>query len=163
MLMPDLKVLIGGRNFNISCNPGEENAAKESADLLNQEAELLHSQLGRLPEDKMLLLSGLLLGDKIRALKHEQNALKETLSESQAKINELHSKSKVVVDGSSKSISQPNISTLVDTYKDKAVAELQDISDMLDKIISKIDISYSKEHSEKTHNPPDDEAQDSFL
>ena len=91
--MPDLKVLIGGRNFNISCNPGEENAAQESANLLNHEAELLHAQLGRLPEDKMLLLSGLLLGDKIRALKHEQSALEEALSDTQSKVNELKSKS----------------------------------------------------------------------
>lgn len=161
--MPDLKVVIGGRNFNISCNPGEENDAKESADLLNQEAELLHSQLGRLPEDKMLLLSGLLLGDKIRALKHEQNALKETLSDYQDKINDLHSKSNVVVDGSIKPISQPNISTLVDYDDDKAVAELKDISDMLDNIISKINITYSKEKSEKKHDAHDDGAQDSFL
>ena len=55
--MPDLKVIIGGRNFNIACNNGEESAAQESANLLNEEAELLNGQLGRLPEDKMLLLS----------------------------------------------------------------------------------------------------------
>ena len=72
--MPDLKVLIGGRHYNISCNPGEENAAKESARLLDQEADLIQNQLGRLSEDKMLLLSGLLLGDKIRALKHEKKS-----------------------------------------------------------------------------------------
>ena len=90
--MPDLKVLIGGRNYSISCNPGEEIAATESASLLDQEAQLIQDQLGRLPEDKMLLLSGLLLGDKIRALKHERSALEETLRVTQSKFNDLSSK-----------------------------------------------------------------------
>ena len=90
--MPDLKVAIGDRSYTISCNPGEESAAIESADFLSQEAELLQGQLGRLPEDKMLLLSGLLLGDKIRALKHEKSALEETLRLTQSKLNNLSEK-----------------------------------------------------------------------
>ena len=41
--MPDLKVLIGGKNYQVSCNPGEEGAVNESASLLDQEAELIQN------------------------------------------------------------------------------------------------------------------------
>ncbi len=79
--MPDLKVTIGGRNFKVACDPGEELDVQESAKLLDFEAELIQSKLGRLPEDKMLLLSALLLGDKFRTINSKLTALKEMRSE----------------------------------------------------------------------------------
>jgi cell division protein ZapA len=143
-MMPDLKVVIGGRNFNISCNPGEESAAQESANFLDQEAELLQAQLGRLPEDKMLLMSGLLLGDKIRVLKHEQIALEETLRVTQAKLNELRSKydsdSILSAETSQKLVDN----SLRDSIEEEALTAIQNISDMLDDLISNVNISYSK-------------------
>jgi cell division protein ZapA len=159
--MPDLKVLIGGRNFNISCNPGEENAAQESANLLNHEAELLHSQLGRLPEDKMLLLSGLLLGDKIRALKHERSALEEALSDTQSKVNELKSKSDAEKAEFDNGLTEKANKGSMTVPEEKVLEELQDISDSLDKLI-KIIINPKTEEEKISILPPDD-PQDSFL
>ena len=159
--MPDLKVLIGGRNFNISCNSGEENAAQESANLLNHEAELLHAQLGRLPEDKMLLLSGLLLGDKIRALKHEQSALEEALSDTQNKVNELKSKSdgeKTEFDNGL--IEKANKGSMT-VPEEKVLEEFQDISDLLDKLIK--NILNLKTEEEKISKLVLDDPQESFL
>ena len=159
--MPDLKVLIGGRNFNISCNPGEENAAHESANLLNHEAELLHAQLGRLPEDKMLLLSGLLLGDKIRALKHEQSALEEALSDTQSKANELKSKSDVEKTEFDNDLTEKSNKGSMTVPEQKVLEELQDISDSLDKLIK--NILNIKTEEEKISKLPPDDSQDSFL
>ena len=159
--MPDLKVLIGGRNFNISCNPGEESAAKESANLLNHEAELLHAQLGRLPEDKMLLLSGLLLGDKIRALKHEQSALEEALSATQSKVNELKLKSDVEITKFDDGLTEQANKSLMTVPEEKALEELQDISDSLDNLIKTI--LNHKPHIEKRSSSSADDPQDSFL
>jgi cell division protein ZapA len=159
--MPDLKVLIGGRNFNISCNSGEENAAQESANLLNHEAELLHAQLGRLPEDKMLLLSGLLLGDKIRALKHEQSALEEALSATQSKVNELKSKSDTEKTEFDKGLTEKDINSLINVPEEKVLEELQDISDSLDNLIK--NILNLKTEGEKISILPADDPQDSFL
>jgi cell division protein ZapA len=162
-MMPDLKVLIGGRNFNISCNPGEESAAQESASFLDTEAQLLQGQLGRLPEDKMLLLSGLLLGDKIRALRHEQLALEETLSATQAKLNEvkLQSDLKVKEDKSSVLIKLPNSPESL--INDQEFVELQNISNILDGLIDKVHISDSKNSSDKDKKSFGDSSQDSFL
>jgi cell division protein ZapA len=159
--MPDLKVLIGGRNFNISCNPGEENAAQESANLLNHEAELLHAQLGRLPEDKMLLLSGLLLGDKIRALKHEQSALEEALSDTQSKVNELKSKSDVEKTEFDNGLIEKANKGSMTVPEEKVLVELQDISDSLDKLIK--NVLNLKTEEEKISKLPLDDPQDSFL
>ena len=86
--MPDLKVLIGGRNYKISCNPGEENATIESARLFDKEAELIQGQIGRLSEDKMLLLSGLLLGNKIVELQSEKKVLEEKLARTESSVKE---------------------------------------------------------------------------
>jgi cell division protein ZapA len=159
--MPDLKVLIGGRNFNISCNSGEENAAQESANLLNHEAELLHAQLGRLPEDKMLLLSGLLLGDKIRALKHEQSALEEALSATQSKVNELTSKSDTEKTEFDNGLTEKDINSLINVPEEKVLEELQDISDSLDNLIK--NILNLKTEGEKISILPANDPQDSFL
>ena len=159
--MPDLKVLIGGRNFNISCNPGEESAAQESANLLNHEAELLHAQLGRLPEDKMLLLSGLLLGDKIRALKHEQSALEEALSDTQSKVNELKLKSDPEKTDFDNRLTEKTDKGSMTVPEEKVLEELQDISDSLDKLIKNI-LNLNTEE-EKISKLPLGNPQDSFL
>ena len=159
--MPDLKVLIGGRNFNISCNPGEEKAAQESANLLNHEAELLHAQLGRLPEDKMLLLSGLLLGDKIRALKHEQSALEEALSATQSKVNEISSKSDVEITRFDDGLTEQANNSLETVPEEKVLEELQEISDTLDNLIK--NILNLKTDSEKQSSLLGEVPQDSFL
>ena len=134
--MPDLKVLVGGRNYNISCNPGEEIAAQESAQLLDQQAELIQNQLGRLAEDKMLLLSGLLLGDKVRALKHERNALEETLRVTQEKLNELSAN-----DEKTYNTSNSNARLLDKTGKEEEskFELLQTISNLLDGVIEQFD------------------------
>jgi cell division protein ZapA len=159
--MPDLKVLIGGRNFNISCNPGEENAAQESANLLNHEAELLHAQLGRLPEDKMLLLSGLLLGDKIRALKHEQSALEEALSDTQSKVNELKSQSDADKTEFDNGLTEKANKGSMTAPEEKVLEDLQDISDSLDKLIK--NILNLKTEEEKISKVVLDDPQESFL
>lgn len=161
--MPDLKVIIGGRNFNISCNPGEEKAAQESANLLNLEAELLHNQLGRLPEDKMLLLSGLLLGDQIRALKHHQCVLEESLKATQTKLDEVSSK----LDGhggeGGSLLSTPDDDIARKLEENLALKELKVVSDMLDGLIEQTNSDYTDYDSEKNMSLPEDDGQDSFL
>ena len=161
--MPDIKVLIGGRNYHISCNPGEENAAVESSNLLNQEAELIQEQLGRLTEDKMLLLSGLLLGDKIRALKHERTALEETLRVTQSKLNELSAK---VNDSANHLVSEPekvdSESIFVKDDKNQATY-LQNISDLLDGVIRELEKPNTIESKQKNSSFESGGVQDSFL
>ncbi|MEE2774827.1 MAG: cell division protein ZapA [Pseudomonadota bacterium] len=119
--MPDLKVTIGGRNFSVACDPGEEGDVQESAKLLDYEAELIQSKLGRLPEDKMLLLSALLLGDKFRSLNSKFKGSETTTSKEKVAFNKPQS----VFD---------ETQTTEELDEDRVFASFERISTMLDKI-----------------------------
>tara|TARA_A100001011_G_C14294835_1_gene837992 strand:+ start:2050 stop:2535 length:486 start_codon:yes stop_codon:yes gene_type:complete len=161
--MPDLKVLIGGKNYQVSCNPGEEGAVNESASLLDQEAELIQTQLGRLSEEKMLLLSGLLLGDKIRALKHEKTALEENLRATQSKLNALNSKvdnSLVKREPESHNEKFKSLNSNSETSK---LLSLQSISDLLDTIIQDFEPPFKDKRDDEVVSKTDGGGQATLL
>ncbi len=83
--MPDLEVTIGGRPFQVSCQPGEEHFLRSAAALLDTEATPLVAQMGRLPETKMLLMAGLLLADKTAAVEDELRTLRARVTELEAR------------------------------------------------------------------------------
>lgn len=62
--MPEILVLIGGREFEVACQAGEEHYLRTAAKLLDEEANVLSDQVGRMPEARMLLMAGLMLADK---------------------------------------------------------------------------------------------------
>lgn len=66
--MAEVKVSIGGRDFEVACRDGEEHFLLSAAELLNNEASALNEALGRMPENRMLLMAGLMLADKTASL-----------------------------------------------------------------------------------------------
>jgi cell division protein ZapA len=74
--MPEVDISIGGRNFQVACQPGEEHFLRAAAKLLDSEAQPLVTQMGRLPETRMLLMSALMLADRMAAMEDELRALK---------------------------------------------------------------------------------------
>lgn len=78
--MPDVTIKIGGRDFQVACQQGEEHFLQAAAAILNAEAEPLVQQIGRLPEVRMLLMAGLMLADKTAALEDELRQLKNKLN-----------------------------------------------------------------------------------
>ena len=62
--MPEVKISIGGRHFDVACQEGEESYLHAAAKMLDDEAQVLADQVGRMPEARMLLMAGLLLADK---------------------------------------------------------------------------------------------------
>jgi cell division protein ZapA len=82
--MPDLEITIGGRSFQVACQPGEEHFLRAAAAMLDSEAQPLVAQMGRLPEARMLLMSGLMLADKAAAIEDENRQLKAKLAEIEA-------------------------------------------------------------------------------
>jgi cell division protein ZapA len=74
--MPDIDITIGGRTFQVSCQDGEEHFLRGAAQMLDAEAQPLVTQLGRLPESRLLLMAGLMLADKTAAVEDENRALK---------------------------------------------------------------------------------------
>ncbi|NEX44884.1 cell division protein ZapA [Pseudotabrizicola algicola] len=83
--MPDVTVTIGGRDFQVACQAGEEHFLRAAAAMLNAEAEPLVQQMGRLPEARMLLMSGLMLADKTAAVEDENRQLKERVAALEAR------------------------------------------------------------------------------
>ena len=83
--MPDLEVTIGGKGFQVSCQPGEEHVLRSAAAMLDTEAAPLIAQMGRLPETKMLLMAGLMLADKTAAVEDELRTLRTRVAELEAR------------------------------------------------------------------------------
>ena len=77
--MPQVEILIGGRSFEVACQPGEESFLQSAAAVLDGEAAHLAEQIGRMPEARMLLMAGLMLADKKSGLEEKlTNALAES-------------------------------------------------------------------------------------
>lgn len=62
--MPDVKITVGGRDFDVACQEGEEHFLKSAAAMLDIEASVLSGQIANLTETRMLLMAGLMLADK---------------------------------------------------------------------------------------------------
>ncbi len=75
--MTELEISIGGRIFSVACDNEEQEKVKEAAALINEEADSIQSQLGRLPESKMLLLSALMIADRLADVETESKVFKE--------------------------------------------------------------------------------------
>ena len=83
--MPELEITIGGKAFQVACQTGEEHFLRSAAQLLDNEAQPLLAQMGRLPEARMLLMAGLMLADKTAALEDELRGLRARVTELEAR------------------------------------------------------------------------------
>ncbi len=92
--MPEVVVSIGGREFEVACQAGEEHYLKTAASFLDTEASVLNSQIGRMPESRMLLMSGLMLADKTAGLEDQLRALNEKLASQETLIEEMRNQPK---------------------------------------------------------------------
>ncbi|MBT0956461.1 cell division protein ZapA [Alphaproteobacteria bacterium KMM 3653] len=72
--MPEVDISIGGREFQVACQEGEDHFLKSAAALLDREATSLVAQIGRLPEGRMLLMAGLMLADRTAAYEERAKA-----------------------------------------------------------------------------------------
>lgn len=75
--MPEVLITIGGRQFEVACQDGEEHFLRAAARMLDAEAAVLVGQIGRMPEARMLLMAGLMLADKTAGLEDQLRAAEE--------------------------------------------------------------------------------------
>ncbi|MGI3211353.1 cell division protein ZapA [Roseovarius tibetensis] len=87
--MPEVKIEIGERAFEVACEPGEEQYLHAAAKMLDEEAAALAAQIGRIPEARMLLMAGLMLADKTTALQDRLHASEEKLARTEAELEGL--------------------------------------------------------------------------
>lgn len=82
--MPEVTVEIGGRSFQIACQPGEEAGVAQASDLLDREAQAVQGALGRIPEARMLLMSGLMLADRTTEIAQKLEAAEAQIAQLEA-------------------------------------------------------------------------------
>jgi cell division protein ZapA len=87
--MPEVTIEIGGKGFEVACQAGEEQYLQAAAKMLDTEARTLIDQIGRLPESRMLLMSGLMLADKTAGAEDRVRALEQELSQANTEIERL--------------------------------------------------------------------------
>lgn len=90
--LPEIMIKVGGRDFEVACQEGEEHYLQAAAAMLDQEASALTSQIGRVPEAKMLLMAGLMLADRTAAAQDRLREAEDKLSRRDALIAELQDK-----------------------------------------------------------------------
>jgi cell division protein ZapA len=77
--MAEHTIHIGGKDFTVGCQPGEEAFLEAAAGMLDAEAQAIIAQAGRMPEGRMLLMAGLMLADRTASAE-------EQLQEAEARI-----------------------------------------------------------------------------
>jgi len=84
--MPEVQITIGGRTFEVACQEGEESYLQSAATMLDNEAQVLSDQVGRMPEARMLLMAGLLLADKTASVEDRIGEVRAELAEREAEL-----------------------------------------------------------------------------
>ncbi|WP_170338771.1 cell division protein ZapA [Ruegeria arenilitoris] len=89
--MPEVTIHIGGRGFEVSCQDGEEPFLHAAAKMLDDEAQVMADQIGRMPESRMLLMAGLMLADKAAATEDRIKTLEAKLAEVKGELERMRS------------------------------------------------------------------------
>ncbi len=84
--MPDVWIKVGGRDFDVACQEGEEHFLKSAAAMLDTEASVLAGQIANLTEARMLLMAGLMLADKTAGMEDSLKAAEARLAEVEAEL-----------------------------------------------------------------------------
>ena len=88
--MPEVDINIGGKNFSVSCQIGEEQYLEAAATALNAEAEKLGGQISKISDSRMLLMAGLMLADKTADMNDKLIQAEEKLSAATVEIKRLN-------------------------------------------------------------------------
>lgn len=90
--MPEQKITIGHKEFAVACQPGEEQFLIAAAAMLDAEARTLLNQMGRVPAERMLLMSGLMLADKTAAVEDKLKDAEAQIESMRDEISRLHAR-----------------------------------------------------------------------
>lgn len=131
--MPEVEIEVGGRRFEVACQPGEEDYLISAATALDKEASSIGDQLGRLSESRMLLMAGLMLAD-------QAGNLKEKLAKSDADLTAAISEiSRLNAELSSSSIPGNDNAALSAEFEKTLI----DIAEKAERLADKIDTQHS--------------------
>lgn len=78
--MAEVTIDIAGRSYRIGCGDGEQPHVKALAAMIDAEARKIESGAGTVPEGRLLVMSALLLADRLEDARKEIAALNERLA-----------------------------------------------------------------------------------
>lgn len=90
--MPEIRIVIGGRDYTVACQEGEEHFLQAAAKLLDAEASVLLSQIGRMTEARLMLMAGLMLADKTAGIEDQLREAQQSLEAQAAELAALKSR-----------------------------------------------------------------------
>ncbi len=90
--MPEMTVQVGGKNFTVSCQDGEESYLSSAAEMLDREAQTLVSAGARLTTDRMLLMAGLMLADRAISADEELRGMDRRLAQQTKELDEFRNR-----------------------------------------------------------------------
>ncbi|MDG1407472.1 MAG: cell division protein ZapA [Octadecabacter sp.] len=121
--MPQVEITIGGRNFEVACQEGEEQFLMTAAAMLDVEASSLSTQIGRMPESRMLLMAGLLLADRTAGLE-------DKVREAEGRAAQLQAQMEITqAGGSVENIEVPVVSSYVIDAMTQIAAQAEALAD----------------------------------
>ena len=78
--MPTVDFTIGPKDYTLACQEGEERLLRRAAAMLDAEAQSILERVGRMPEQRLLLLAGLMLADRAQAIEDRAAATERELT-----------------------------------------------------------------------------------
>ena len=86
--MENVDISIGGRRFRLQCGPGEAPRVQQLARLVDQCAASLIQGQGGMGEEKVLLLSSLMVADRLEEARGEVERLRGAAARAQSVLQE---------------------------------------------------------------------------
>jgi cell division protein ZapA len=129
--MPELTLEIGGRMFEVACEPGEETSLERAGALLDAEARQIAETPAAATEKRLLLLSGLMLADTTAALKEQLAATEDSLKAAEERIRIAEAKAAMLTANALKQGAG-------ERYLDETAEQLQAENDAAVELLSKV-------------------------
>ena len=73
--MPSVQIAVNGRNYEVACDPGQEQHLRELARSLDGRIRQLIKSAGPASEGRLLLMAGLLIADELHEARSELDRL----------------------------------------------------------------------------------------
>ena len=84
--MPVLELKVGGRNFSIACEDGQEETLRQAAATLDAEAKKLQSIQTAIPDDVLIAMSGIMVSNRINGLENKLAVTEDRMEKMQAEL-----------------------------------------------------------------------------
>lgn len=87
--MPEVTVDVGGRSYRMGCGEGEEKHLLGLATRIDTEAQALQRQFGQMPEGRLLMMTALMIADKLAEAEAKAQETEQKLAKTRSQSSDL--------------------------------------------------------------------------